>query len=138
MDNIVSLNYHETCEFSSVAGSVFNYGCNPVTCQPLLGYTCTNPLLCTKCGDGILTAGETCDAPGTPGSNGCTVDCKVDSTYWSCTTQYDSVRKVSYSQCTHVPCGNGNRNATAGENCDDGNNANGDGCTSTCQIETYW
>ena len=32
-------------------------------------------------------------------------------------------------------CGDGNIDRTLGEQCDDGNNTNGDGCSSTCQIE---
>lgn len=32
-------------------------------------------------------------------------------------------------------CGDGIRQEAAGEECDDGNTANGDGCSSTCQIE---
>lgn len=38
-----------------------------------------------------------------------------------------------------APCGGpvcGNGNVEAGEQCDDGNTTNGDGCSSTCQIET--
>ncbi len=33
----------------------------------------------------------------------------------------------------HGPCGNGTQDA--GEQCDDGNNLNGDGCGATCKIE---
>jgi cysteine-rich repeat protein len=39
------------------------------------------------------------------------------------------------SDCTYAECGDGVLNETAGEECDDGNYANGDGCDSSCQIE---
>jgi len=35
--------------------------------------------------------------------------------------------------CDHGKCGNGKKES--GEGCDDGNTANGDGCSSTCQVE---
>eukprot|EP00435_Cladocopium_sp_Y103_P068641 s1255_g31.t3 len=35
-----------------------------------------------------------------------------------------------------IPCGDGIRHIVAGEECDDGNIINGDGCTSDCRIET--
>ena len=38
---------------------------------------------------------------------------------------------VLISQC-------GNRRIEAGENCDDGNTQNGDGCSSSCQLELRW
>jgi cysteine-rich repeat protein len=38
------------------------------------------------------------------------------------------VEKVKFSQC-------GNGQVDAGEQCDDGNNLNGDGCSSSCQLE---
>ncbi|MFT3697547.1 MAG: DUF4215 domain-containing protein [Kofleriaceae bacterium] len=38
--------------------------------------------------------------------------------------------------CTNVqPCGDGFLDQEAGEECDDGNTTNGDGCSSTCKIE---
>ncbi|MDH5718158.1 MAG: Ig-like domain-containing protein [Spirochaetia bacterium] len=59
------------------------------------------------CGDGIVDAGESCDDEIE------SVNCNVD--------------------CTLVSCGDSIVNATAGETCDDGNMAVGDGCGSTCQ-----
>ena len=37
--------------------------------------------------------------------------------------------------CTTSVCGDGKLNVTAGEQCDDGNTDNGDGCDETCQTE---
>lgn len=65
------------------------------------------------CGNSVVEASETCDPPGstpsTPAGNGNA--CRADCTY----------------------CGDGITNGQ--EQCDDGNSANGDGCSSTCQIE---
>ncbi len=66
---------------------------------------------CTCCGDGFVqsTSGETCDPFGSPvGSPGET--CRMDCTY----------------------CGDGVLDA--GEDCDDGNEIDGDGCNSLCQF----
>jgi len=61
-----------------------------------------------KCGDGIVgnTPGETCDPPGS--NAGQPNECRANCTF----------------------CGDGNLDA--GEQCDDGNNIDGDGCSSTC------
>jgi cysteine-rich repeat protein len=64
---------------------------------------------CIRCGNGIPEPGEQCD------TGGQTATCDVD--------------------CTHVSCGDGVVNTPAGEQCDDGNVLNGDGCSSTCQTE---
>ena len=37
-----------------------------------------------------------------------------------------------------APWGNGNIQPSLGEECDDGNNIDGDGCSSTCIIEAGW
>jgi len=78
----------------------------------------------TTCGNGIVEPWEGCD-PSTPDNNlgdGCTPLCKVEPscppTGGGCTTR----------------CGDGF--VLGDETCDDGNTANGDGCSSTCQIET--
>lgn len=38
-------------------------------------------------------------------------------------------------ECTRMACGDGKREEASGEQCDDGNNLNGDGCGSTCKLE---
>jgi cysteine-rich repeat protein len=60
------------------------------------------------CGDGVTDAGETCDG------GGATLTCDPD--------------------CTAVQCGDGVRNTAAGETCDDGNLASGDGCDENCTV----
>jgi cysteine-rich repeat protein len=59
------------------------------------------------CGDGAVDAGEACDTAGE--SDVCDAD------------------------CTEVACGDGVRNAAAGEQCDDGDTADGDACSAACE-----
>lgn len=63
------------------------------------------------CGNGRLDDGETCD----PGQE--TADCDDD--------------------CTTPACGDGNYNASAGEQCDDGNSEGGDACDASCSPTTF-
>jgi cysteine-rich repeat protein len=95
-------------------------GCSS-TCQVEANATCTQTLdalsVCTTsvgaCGDDIIDAGEQCDAPALPSAT-CNNDCTVSA------------------------CGDGKRNPSseANEACDDGNADDGDGCSSTCQVES--
>jgi len=61
------------------------------------------------CGNGAITGSETCD------DGGESATCDVD--------------------CTAAMCGDGVANATAGEECDDGNVVSDDGCDATCILE---
>lgn len=61
-----------------------------------------------SCGDGVVQAPEVCDGGGE------TPSCDVD--------------------CTAAGCGDGVVNLMAGEVCDDGNPADGDGCESSCTV----
>jgi cysteine-rich repeat protein len=94
-------------------------GCS-ATCQLETGFTCTGPAnglsSCSgaACNNGVINSGEQCDGP-TPGALP-TATCNVD--------------------CTTRVCGDGKRNVPSGEACDDGNILNGDGCSSTCTLET--
>lgn len=78
--------------------------------------TCDTDCTFAVCGDGRVNgaAGETCDGNGA-GTGGETVTCDAN--------------------CTAASCGDGTTNLHAGEQCDDGNNFNGDGCSSTCVVE---
>jgi len=62
------------------------------------------------CGDGVVDSGEQCD------EGGDTATCNAN--------------------CTLPTCGDGYLNLVAGEECDDGNHATGDGCTATCHVES--
>jgi cysteine-rich repeat protein len=120
-DGVVDPGNGETCDRA---------GCGP-------GETCSAECRCQPdgtsapppagvCGDGIRDAGEECDGvrfpPNActivPGELGgplvCTADCRIDRTF----------RWV---------CGNGRLDPL--EECDDGGNASGDGCSALCAIE---
>ncbi|WP_210409553.1 DUF4215 domain-containing protein [Leptospira levettii] len=95
------------------------------------------------CGNNITQtyASEACDDGNTiDNGNGCSTTCKRigfcgDGTRQSIFEACDSfgVNAVACdSDCTAPVCGDGIRNAQAGETCDDGNVNNGDTCNSTC------
>jgi cysteine-rich repeat protein len=77
----------------------------------------------SSCGNGVLDAGEQCDdgaSNGKPGDK--------------CDDQCHLVSPPGGSAGGAIVCGNGK--LEQGEQCDDGNTDNGDGCSSTCQLET--
>ena len=63
------------------------------------------------CGDGLVDPPETCDPPGQPAG----------------------LPNVCRANCTF--CGDGTVQFGDGEECDDGNNAGGDGCDTNCLVE---
>ena len=73
---------------------------------------CRNNCRLPRCGDGVVDAGEACD------------DGPVNSD-----THHDSCRL----DCTLPRCGDGV--VDSGEACDDSNQIDGDGCSSTCEVE---
>ena len=81
------------------------------------------------CGNGAIDTGETCDDGNTTNGDGCSSKCKIEKN-WSCGNRSLSVK----SECRK--CGDGKVDGNPfTEECDDGNNKNGDGCSSTCKIE---
>ena len=134
----------EQCDTGNNAANKPDDGCSS-TCQIEPGYSCTGtPSVCTKanCGNGTLETGEACDC-GTSPTNlpaGCTGPNGLfngDGSGCSNTCTKEPIcRGTNGTGATHactVSCGNGN--IETGEQCDDGNLVNGDGCSSTCQIE---
>jgi uncharacterized repeat protein (TIGR03806 family) len=90
------------------------------------------------CGDGLLTAPEQCDDGNVANGDGCTASCAVElcgdgvvnnGTAESCEPPGTAVCSANCTFRTPL-CGDGL--LTAPEQCDDGNVANGDGCTSAC------
>jgi fibro-slime domain-containing protein len=135
----------ETCDDCNTTNGD---GCSS-TCQVEPGATCpktssgapaSGPCTLAVCGNGILEAGESCDCgtslttfpAGCSGPNGlfngdgsgCSKTCTKEPTC------RDSSGKTT--ACS-TSCGNGT--IEPGEQCDDGNQVSGDGCSSTCQIE---
>jgi fibro-slime domain-containing protein len=93
------------------------------SCKP--GQKCT---LKPYCGDLKVQPGETCDDGGghSPvGNDGCSATCQVEEG-WKC--------PAAGGACTPPPpvvCGD--KKLGAGEACDDGNTADGDGCAANCK-----
>lgn len=86
-----------------------------------------DPFTCTYCGDGLIVSSlEECDR-GVNVDPGC-INCVVADLY---TCPSDG------SACS-VTCGVNGYQADKGEECDDGNTSNLDGCDEDCLVETGW
>ncbi len=100
------------CEYQIDDGDTCNYDCSDPNQQ--VGV----------CGNGVVDPKnlEECDPPGMPNTKGeyCNQYCKFQQPEWCCNP----------SPC----CCDGNKDA--GEQCDDGNSKDGDGCSSKCVVET--
>eukprot|EP01137_Pigoraptor_chileana_P008764 Opistho-2@56068 len=111
-------------------------GCSRCTVDS--GYVCGNAAdssdrsCSTVCGDGAVTGMEICDDGGE--SDTCTSDCTVKPGHF-CTSQL-TARSAPTMLCRALACGDGVR--SIGEECDDGNVLDGDGCSSSCQVEENW
>ncbi len=77
------------------------------------------------CGNGILTANESCDDGNTNNGDGCNQQCEIEVGF-SC----EGIPSI----CQQSICGNGMVEEGA-EQCDDGNQSSMDGCSATCQVE---
>ena len=98
------------------------------------------------CGDGLRAGAETCDDQNTSNGDGCSSTCTIESNY-ICTGGTTS----SKDTCSSCPAGqppNSGKTAcvavwgdglrAGAETCDDQNTSNGDGCSSTCTIESNY
>jgi cysteine-rich repeat protein len=141
-----------TCSNTPIVDPIDDDGCCPS------GATIAEDNDCSaSCGDGVVTAPETCDtaiAPGDPGAcpsacndgNACTNDtllsagtCNATCSYTAITTAIDGdgccpagANANTDSDCQPV-CGNDV--VEMGEECDDGGTVAGDGCDDQCQFE---
>lgn len=105
-----------------------------------------------RCGDGRWSkeGNEQCDDGRNEDGDGCNSTCFVE-TGWNCTVHpipqieydeqtglYHTVGPGGDSRCARLPhCGDGKRNVV-GEECDDGNLEDGDGCSAKCRVEGGW
>ncbi|OQR83299.1 hypothetical protein ACHHYP_14866 [Achlya hypogyna] len=109
-------------------------GCS-ATCTVERGFACsgTKPSSCAAiCGDGIVTGTEGCDVGNTAGTAGCSATCQPVPGF-QCTTPASG----GPSTCARATaCGDGI--VSGNEQCDDGNNVSGDGCSFRCRTEALY
>jgi fibro-slime domain-containing protein len=131
-DGVVQSSNGETCDD---ANTTPGDGCSGV-CQVEPGYACPSAgVPCVRtwvCGNGHIDPGEACDDGTTSGTGGCSADCTTVEPGYTCPNVGGNG-----GPCTKAPanrCGDG---VVAGnELCDDGNTTSGDGCSSTCAVES--
>jgi fibro-slime domain-containing protein len=108
--------FPEQCDDGSTASGD---GCNE-NCKLELGFKCTTDgvSVCspTTCGDDIVEGAEMCEPSQTEG----------------CTSQCQFAPDCSGDGACTSECGDG---LVLGEDCDDGNKLNGDGCDENCLVE---
>ena len=108
-------------------------GCSD-KCRAEPGWECaTAGARCTaeQCGDGVVAGTETCDDANAKAGDGCSANCTVES---PAATERDGwVCPTPGQACVRTTCGNGEIEGT--EQCDDGDNDMGDGCTPACRKE---
>ena len=110
-------------------------GCSS-TCQLEEGYECAldacETSVCVEvCGDGVRTRFEECDDGNIDPNDGCSDTCEVECGY-DCGVWAECTFMCEPDVCTSE-CGDGV--LAYDEQCDDGNNNELDGCSSTCQLE---
>ncbi|MBS3140277.1 hypothetical protein J4479_04710 [Candidatus Woesearchaeota archaeon] len=127
----------EVCDGTSLAGrSCNNQGFTAGTlscsadCQSLNTNLCATAL----CGNNVVETGEVCDGTNLAGQS-----CSTQGFTQGTLSCIGDCRSFNINLCvTNHFCGDGILNAQdAGEQCDDANTRNGDGCSSGCRRETY-
>jgi cysteine-rich repeat protein len=107
--------------------------CYQSTSDPTHWYSLPSPtVIVVDCGNGVVEGSEGCDDGNTVSGDGCSSSCEVE-------TAADTGNPFTCSGTTPSTCSLcGNRKVEAGEACDDGNTAIGDGCSSTCTVEAAY
>ncbi len=114
--------------------------------------TCTNMCMDADCGDGYVQGDEECDDGDTDNTDGCSNDCTLPACgdgilqeNEGCEVDSDGVILThggndpagvtcDTATCTASTCGtNGEVNTSAGEECDDGDDLDTNGCTTRCR-----
>lgn len=130
----------EVGEFCDDGNSDPADGCS-TTCTVDSGYVCPTVgkpcSLIARCGDGNIDyqRSETCDDGNTDVGDGCGANCTVE-LGWTCTPVATGNNSYKSSCANTTACGD--KKVTGAETCDDGNTADGDGCSGSCQVEAGW
>jgi cysteine-rich repeat protein len=139
-----------TCSNTPITTPINNDNCCPNGATSATDNDCL-----ASCGNGVVDTGETCDTAIANGTGACPTTC-IDGN--ACTQNVLSNAGTCTAACAFPPITNpangdgccptgananndndctpvcGNNATETGEQCDDGNTANGDACTSTCQL----
>jgi cysteine-rich repeat protein len=120
-------------------------------CEYGIDYNCSYNCKFVRCGDGIIDRPqETCDDNNTVDFDGCNSECNLEycgdgivQPGEECDNGFDDdldfddvINPDTCVNCTVVErCGDGILQPLRGEECDDGNRLDGDGCSSDCKFE---
>jgi cysteine-rich repeat protein len=140
----------ESCELARCGDGVIDTGedCDDGAHNSDTADHCRTSCTLPTCGDSIVDDGEECDE-GAANSDSTPDACRTDCTEPTCG---DAVADVSHDEecdtgafnsdhgpdacrknCMAASCGDGTKDT--GEECDDGNHLNGDGCSVTCELD---
>eukprot|EP00347_Sterkiella_histriomuscorum_P020690 403336851 len=119
-------------------------GCVNATCQPTLGWTCTQDVVaqtsqCTMtCGNNAHETWEICDDLNNDSGDGCAQGCMVVETGYKCPQVGKCFKNCGDGSFGGVDSIHGITGTDLNEECDDGNDLDGDGCSNLCLIEVGW
>jgi cysteine-rich repeat protein len=129
---------NESCMSEGFCGNSVKEGAEACDDGPSGSATCRSNCTVPKCGDRIVDTGETCDDGNVTSSDGCDSLCHIEGYCGDGTVNGSEVCDFAKtpltcnSQCQLIQCGNGF--IEFGEDCDDQNTNNADGCRSDCKI----
>lgn len=114
---------------NSQQGDGCNGACNlePNFACTSVGSACVSTI---ACGDGVVAGTEACDDGNLAADDGCSASCTPEQGF-GCTTDSNGS-----SNCILTPTAAcGDSTVSFGEQCDDGNLVDSDGCSASCQVE---
>ncbi len=123
----------EECDDGNIVSSD---GCSS-NCIVEAGFACSQASsgdVCSNgCRNGTREMKEGCDDGNNIAGDGCDTKCEVEHAWQCADTPHGAIPHAVVSNCV-VPCGDGVR-LDGKEGCDDRNEEDGDGCSSSCVVE---